>query len=113
MEDAEPEHPWYVTSVIVPIVIAVIIGAGSSYVASEVALARHDERLAEIEKQLDETPTRAQLNASEDRSQAYTDAKFSEIMITLTQLNATSKNTAEDVREIKADLRELERRDRQ
>jgi predicted membrane-bound mannosyltransferase len=111
MED-EPKHPWYVTSIVVPIVIAVIIGAGSSYVASEVALARHDERIAEIEKKLDETPTRAQLNAAEDRSQAYTDTKFSEIMITLTQLNATSENTAEDIKEIKADLREIERRDR-
>lgn len=102
-------HPWWIRSIAVPLTTALVVGAGGSYMAATEAIARYDERIEAIEKKLDERPTKPQLNAVEDRARAYTDARFSEIMITLTELNATSRATADDVREIKADLREMKR----
>jgi len=93
--------------VAVPIVTALVVGAGGSYMAATEAIARFGERLEAVEEKLEKRPTDAELDATEDRARAYTDARFSEIMITLTEVNATSKATAEDVKEIKADLREI------
>lgn len=108
MSESEKEHPWWQKSLAAPIIVALVVGAGSSYVGSEVALARYDERLNEVENKLDKRPTDSELSASEARSRAYTDSQLADIMITLTELNAVSKNTAEDVKEIKSDLRRLE-----
>lgn len=103
MANDEPEdnHPWWVRAIVVPLVVGAAVGAFSSYMTAQVTMARYDERLSEVETKVEKRPTQAE-------SRAYTDGKINELLVPLTEVNSTTRAMADDIRELKTDIRRLE-----